>query len=179
MVKKNVKTSQLMDWGTYQQQAEKLPDDAATAKYVHAKKTVDQIKEWYWKSISTKKRMSLCVRGLTFVLLFAGTILPVWVQTNTTPTERVVQLQFGVACLAVAGLLQIADKVFGWSSGWIRYITTVTPLEALSTRFELDWSGCKLAKDARINANDVAQLFALAKTFVEDSLNRQGDETEK
>lgn len=177
--KRNVKTHQLLDWEKYSQQAAKSPEDAANLIYTHASATIRQIKDWYWKSIGVKKRTCQVVRLLMLGLLFAGTVLPVVIEGSASAEERVRQLQFGVAALACAGLLQVADKVFGWSSGWVRYMTTVTGLEALATRFEMDVAGYRLARQAGIDANDVALLFGLAKKSVDDALALQADETEK
>lgn len=178
MSKEDVKTSQLLNWDSYSEKAKNSSEDAAKAIYKHAKATVDPLKEWYWKSIKTKKATALWTRAITFALLFLGTLLPVFTEMGA-PAGRVAQLELGLAALASAGLLMLADKVFGWSSGWVRYITTVTAIEALSTRFEMDWSGFRLPKDRALESNDIAQLYALAKKFVEDALTLQGDETDK
>ncbi|MGO4382496.1 SLATT domain-containing protein [Pseudoduganella sp. RAF19] len=177
MFKKNITTSQLQNWAVYSSQAAQSPDAAAGAIYKHANETVEESRKWYWKSIKAKKASALLVRIFTFAFLFAGTVLPVL--AGDPAAERVRQLQFGVIALAAAGLLQLADKVFGWSSGWVRYITTVTPMEALATRFEMDWSGYMLSKSGSLETSDVGQLFPLAKKFVDDALKLQSDETDK
>jgi hypothetical protein len=83
--------------------------------------------------------------------------------------------QISLGALALAGLVQLADKVAGWSSGWLRYITTVTAMEKLTLQFELDWVGLLLATP---NNYDVKTFFAMAKQLEIEIEKRRSEETD-
>src|SRR5262249_20894688 len=134
---------------------------------------------WYWQSIRSKRISSLVVLFLTLTLLIVGTVLPILAGLGDVPEARLRLTQIGVAALAFAGLLQVADRTFGWSSGWLRYITTVTAMEDLTRKFELEWASYILEKGSNIGAADTKVLFDLAKQFESEVAKLQSDETSK
>jgi hypothetical protein len=111
--------------------------------------------------------------------LIVGTVLPILAGLGDKPEVRLQYTQLGVAALAFAGLLQVADRIFGWSSGWLRYMTTVTAMENLTRKFELDWASYIVDKGSNIGDGDIKPLFDLAKRFEDDILKLQSDETDK
>jgi hypothetical protein len=48
--------------------------------------------------------------------------------------------QLGYVFLALAGAFVLSDKVFGVSSKWMRYMTTVMALKRHQAEFEMDWA---------------------------------------
>ncbi len=111
--------------------------------------------------------------------MILGTVLPILAGLKGDTEVRLQFTQYGVAALALAGLLQVADRVFGWSSGWLRYITTVTAMENLTRRFELEWAGYILNRTGALGESDTRQLFDQAKRFEDDIVKLQSDETDK
>jgi hypothetical protein len=93
--------------------------------------------------------------------------------------SRFICTQLGVILIALAGLLEIVDHVFDWSSGWRRYMITVTKIETISRAFELDWANCRIAKTGSINENDKESLFKVVRNFVKSISELQIDETDK
>ncbi|MGA1876180.1 MAG: SLATT domain-containing protein [bacterium] len=174
--KSNITTSQLLPWDTYK---DKPAEKALQSIYERANKTSVTICTWYWLSIKKKRVTSLTTRFLTLSLLIIGTVLPLLAGLRESVAGRLFLTQFGVAALACAGLFQVADRVFGWSSGWLRYITTVTAMESLTRRFELDWADCMLNLTGNPNGAKVKQFFDLAKRFEEEILKLQSEETGK
>ena len=87
--------------------------------------------------------------------------------------------QSAVVAAAAGGLLQVADRVFGWSSGWIRYVTTVTAMENLTRVFELDWAGYVLARDGILTDADAKPLFDIAEHLELELHRLQAEETDK
>jgi hypothetical protein len=173
MPRKDVRADDLLSWNEYTNKA------AATALpiiYNHAVSVSKAKREWYWKSIKSNRRASIFILLLTLFLLILGTILPILAGLGDMPEVRLRYTQIGVVALACAGLLQVSDRVFGWSSGWLRYITTVTAMENLTHKFELDWAGYVVAK-RNVADDDIKTMFELAKQF-EDSVSKlQSDET--
>lgn len=176
MAKKDVTSQMLCAWDQYRN---KSVDETLQSIYEHACNTAGTICRWYWISIKTKRRTSLSVRFVTFTLAIMGTVLPIMAGLIESTSVRLQFTQFGVAGLALAGLLQVADKVFGWSSGWLRYITTVTAMETLNRRFELEWAGLMLKKNEPLDQCDTKELFDLARRFEDEIIRLQKEETEK
>lgn len=176
MVKKDVQTETLLAWDEYKG---KTFTQALPAIYSHAAIISKSKCTWYWLSIKTKRLSSLSIRLITFTLLIIGTVLPILAGLNDDPYVRLHCTQYGVAALAFAGLLQVADRVFGWSSGWLRYITTVTAMENLTRKFELDWASYIVDKGNSLGDADTKPLFDLAKRFEDDISKLQSDETDK
>jgi hypothetical protein len=150
---------------------QRIYDDAIA----HSTRTRD----WYWASISRKRVTSISVRSVSVVFLAAGAILPLAAALWADPANRLIFTQAGVAALAVAGLSQGADRVFGWSSGWLRYISTVTHMEAVTRQFELDWAGYLIERAGVTSETDRYPLFRLAAQFESQIATLQIDETEK
>jgi hypothetical protein len=143
-------------------------------------------KLWVRKILASRARllgMNIEINRLrrhpTFVLLIIGTLFPILAALGDDSRERLQYTQLGVMSLALAGLLQVADKVFGWSSGWLRYITTAMAMENLARKFELDWASYMFEKTGDVGDNDKKALFDIALKFEQDTANLQGDETDK
>lgn len=134
---------------------------------------------WYWTSIRTKRWTSLWIRAIAFLLLAAGTSLPIFAAIQDLPKEKLLFTQWAVALLAISGLMLVADRVFGWSSGWMRYITTVTTMENLTRAFELEWAKYILSKSAPLDAADVKSLFELTRGLEQELTKLQAEETTK
>jgi hypothetical protein len=150
---------------------QRIYDDAIA----HSARTRD----WYWASIRRKRVTSISVRSVSVVFLSAGAILPLAAALWADPANRLIFTQAGVAALAVAGLSQGADRVFGWSSGWLRYVTTVTHMEAVTRQFELDWAGYLIERAGVLGEDDRYALFRLAARFEAEIAALQIEETEK
>lgn len=174
--KPDISTKKLLPWDEYK---DKTPDDALRSIYSHIEALSMMMCSWYWSSIRTKRRTSLSVRFLAFILLILGTSLPIFAALQDLAENRLLFTQWAVALLAIAGLTQVADRVFGWSSGWLRYITTVSTMENLTRAFELEWAKYIVAKSSPLDSVDVKSLFELAKGLEQELTNTQADETAK
>ena len=95
-------------------------------------------RSWYWRSIKDKRWISLASRVTTFGLLLFGTALPLLAGLSDNAGTRLLCAQIAITLLAAAGLFQLADKIFGWSTGWMRYVTTVTAMESATTSFDIN-----------------------------------------
>lgn len=155
----------------------KEPDPALEQMYGDAQTLSTEKRTWYWNSIKNKRLTSLWARGIAFALLVGGTALPLLAGLSNDAPTRLACTQIAITLLAIAGLVQIADKAFGWSSGWMRYITTVTAMESADNAFEIAWSKHLLSRSAALDASDVQALFALAEQFEHDLIKLQTDET--
>lgn len=172
----DISTTQLLAWNEYQ---DKTPDQALPSIYDHIGSKSKEMCSWYWVSIGTKRNTSLTIRASAYVLLVIGTTLPVVSALMEKADHKLLITQVGVALLVVAGLCTLADRIFGWSSGWMRYISTVTTMENLTRAFELEWASYIVSKTAPLDGTDVKALFELARTLEQELTKLQADETTK
>jgi hypothetical protein len=174
--KADVKIGSLGDWKKY---ANAPVETAPGEFYRHAESASAAARQWYWDSIRSKRMASQAVRSAAFVLLVLGALLPIVSGFNDDPSWRLRCTQAGVVFLAFAGLVQAADKIFGWSSGWLRYMTTVTTMETITRKFELDWANYMISRPGSLTEDDKRPLFELAKQL-EDAISKlQTEETDK
>ena len=176
MAKKDITIEELGAWNSY---ADKTAGEAIPEIYRRATTHSKNARKWYWDSIKTKRIWSWGIRILSFVLLVIGIVLPLIAAISTDDKNTLLCTQLGVVALAVAGLMQAADRIFGWSSGWLRYMTTVTAMEAATQQFELDWANHFLMKTGPAEDSDKEPLFQLAKRLQDELSKRQSDETDK
>lgn len=174
MSKPDISAKQLQPWDLYK---EKKPDEAAQAIHAHVGETSLMMCSWYWTSIGTKRKASLRIRGVSFVLGLLGTVLPISAALLPDDGNKLLVTQLAVVLIAVAGLLLIADRVFGWSSGWMRYMTTVTTMENLTRAFQLEWGKYLVSRIEPLNSQDAKALFDLASGLEHELTKLQSDET--
>jgi hypothetical protein len=174
--KPDISTKRLSKWDEYK---DKKPEEALPSIYAHIETTSLDMCRWYWTSIRTKRRTSLWARGIAFVLLIFGTALPIVAAIGSDPKDKLLLTQGAVALLAIAGLNQVADKVFGWSSGWMRYITTVTTMENLTRAFQMEWAKYLVSKGSPLDSSDAKALFDLARGLEQELTKLQAEETTK
>jgi hypothetical protein len=170
----DITRTETLEWDRYKN---KSAEDALKLIYDDVQASSSQKRGWYWNSIKKKRIASTCSRGVALTLLVLGTALPLLAGLSNDPGIQLYCTQLGVTLLAIAGLIQIADSAFGWSSGWMRYITTVTAMEGAGTDFELTWNKCLLSKTTAVNATDVVTLFEYAEHFERDLIKLLNDET--
>jgi hypothetical protein len=174
--KPDIKIEELGTWDEYLKVS---PDDASKQIYESANAISNKARKWYWTSIKSKKNASFILRILSFVLLIFGAALPILAGMIVDAQKSLYLTQAGVASLAVAGLIVAADRVFGWSSGWLRYIATVTEMETATHKFRFDWVDYTIKKTEPLNEKDKQTLFEIARKFVDEILKLQSDETNK
>lgn len=175
MAKSDVKKSDLLKWDDF---LGKQPTEAVPVIYEHASRFSSKSRGWYWASIASKRRGSFIVRILSYSLGVFGVVAPLLAALQPDVGQRLQATQYGLVALAVAGLLQVGDKVFGWSSGWLRYMVTAVAMERLTLQFELDWAAYFIAQNGPIGESDKKCLFDLACDFERDTEKRLSDETD-
>src|SRR6185436_16692847 len=71
-----------------------------------------------------------------------------------------------------------ADRVFGWSSGWLRYISTVTAMENLTRQFQLEWAVFVVNLEKPVTNAEIRPLFEIAQRFQHQLGDLQANETD-
>lgn len=142
----------------------KAASEALPAIYKQALAYSHDCRGWYWRSIRIKRLSSLIGRLLTFLLAAFGIAAPLMAAVMPE-AYKLLCSQLAVIALAVAGVVQLADRVFGWSSGWLRYISTVTAMENLTRKFQLEWGLYAVNLQRPAGIEDIRPLFELAQRF--------------
>jgi hypothetical protein len=175
MTKENATLKKL---GTWDEFVGKSSGDAAQAMYQHAATTYTTVADWYWDSIGDKRNTALITRALTMLLVIGATIMQTLATIDGDPAVRLRHSQYVLAMLAVAGLVQLADRVFGWSSGWTRYVTTATAIEVRTRQLQRDWNSAMLVFTVPLQPDNTRALYELIKCYEADILKAQADETQ-
>ena len=125
--------------------------------------------DWYHRKRQTKATISTALRFSAIVFFVAGGLVPI--VKATLPTAALQKLPFdfaesGYLLIALAGGCVALDRFFGYSSGWIRCITTALAIEKSLEEFRMEWarSIAKLRGDAP-NAAELDQLIATCGNF--------------
>jgi len=170
----NVTATQTLRWDCF---AGRVAGDALREIYAHANDQSNRARGWYWRKIARHRQRSIAARWVIYGLVAVGVAAPIVAAMFSRPEHKLVWTQAGVVALALAAVLQLGDKVFGWSSGWLRYISTVTTMERLNSRFEMEWAAQILGARGVLGDDCVRPLFDLALRFQDDIEKCQADET--
>jgi hypothetical protein len=104
---------------------------------------------WYYAKKPWKASASQLLKFLTLLATGLGGLLPIISATGVfsvgVPADKVefrnLQVnQIGYLCFGLAAAFLAFDKYFGYSTGWMRYITTAMALETALRNFRLDWA---------------------------------------
>lgn len=96
MAKPDIKAEACLDWNEY---LSKPIDQALPSIYTKACAMSVQFTTWYWSSIRGKRRMSLGIRALTFLLLVAGTLIPIVTGLYGKPEQQLLFTQLAFVSL--------------------------------------------------------------------------------
>ncbi len=149
-------------------QTEEIPAALATVGQYVEHGITRQI-EWYY----AKKRLtSVLSRGLRLLAIFcagagglvplAASAFPVLLNEQTSHWLNFGQLDY--LLLALAAACAAADRFFGISTAWMRYMTTAMALEAIRERHRLGWTHQLARLRGRPpSGGEIDRLFQAAK----------------
>jgi hypothetical protein len=102
--------------------------------------------QWYYAKKIWKARMSSLLRVLTILFFTLGGLVPL-IKAIAPPGIPIINSkdgfdfgQLGYLLIAIAAAWIALDRFFGFSSGWIRYITTALSIERSLDEFRLEWA---------------------------------------
>ncbi len=138
-----------------------------------AKKQAD----WYSKAKTPVKRMSRTIRFMSVVLFGLGGLFPILGGILKQPDNMDIT-SWGYVCIAVAGTLVFLDRFFGYSSGWIRYITAETEIRNQIKEFEMRWriETCGLdltAMPCDPRGKEIMKLLADFSTLIDELVKQE------
>lgn len=133
--------------------------------------------QWYWKHIGRKRRACFFLLIIVFMLIIFATFTQFyWInRINNTPERRLLLSQLSIGLYMLAAILFSADKVFGWTSGWVRYVSTVMNIEACYHRFLLEWFSINIESN-KTDKEQFSQRVVLAKSLIKQILEIKNQE---
>ncbi|MFB8238985.1 SLATT domain-containing protein [Kitasatospora purpeofusca] len=119
---------------------------------------------WYTKEKVSKARWSRFLRLAAVLSIAGGTVSPVVAVGMGWAQESI----WGYGLIGIGASFVAMDKVCGYSSAWMRYVSTAMALNRQLIRFQARWPRI----EARVAANPVQAEFAEAvqelAAFVDD-----------
>ena len=101
-----------------------------------------QIK-WYWDSKGLKAAVSMGLRFVAIILFVLGGLVPIVKATLPPDVTNRFRFDFGQSgylLIGIAAGCMALDRFFGYSTGWIRYVTTAMAIEKSLEEFRLEWT---------------------------------------
>lgn len=98
--------------------------------------------EWYQDNIRPNRAASRILRSLAIILASLGALLPLVIAAISRfrgSEVRLVDAQWGYIAFAAAAACVAADKFYGFSTGWIRFMKTQLALERALSDLRYDW----------------------------------------
>jgi hypothetical protein len=97
--------------------------------------------DWYRVNIRSKRAGSQIIRLLAILLFSVGALIPLVINIARIEGDQkgLLDPQWGYISFATAAAFLAADKYYGFSTGWIRYIKTQLALERALADLRYDW----------------------------------------
>jgi hypothetical protein len=121
------------------------PAEGVETAYNHALRRASEAVVWYQRAKDRKKGPAVALRFLAIVVGGLGTITPIVVSMLSDPLgKRLLPSASMFAAIAV-GCVAL-DKLFGFSSGWMRYMGAMLELQEKIESFEFAWARERLKR---------------------------------
>lgn len=107
--------------------------------YKKAIDNVDQKIGWYERKSASSGAYSKLLRLITLLFGGIGILCPLFDSLSLFDAADGTFSKLGYVFLGVAGIFLISDRLYGWSTGWMRFMSTLLRLKKLKRQFELKW----------------------------------------
>lgn len=138
---------------------EKSRREYVIAIYHYAAAKACEAIDWYLVNKGPQKKWARRLRLAAILLTVVGGLIPLVSASMILPGENKVMFsQYGYVALALAGACIALDKFFGYSSAWIRYLTTATALQKTVAEFQMDWAILCVSQEASLPTRNETML---------------------
>ena len=119
---------------------EKNAETSLNELYEFAYKEGERTEGWYWKKTGEKRRWAMLLRVVAIFAATAAGIIPILSPIfKTDAGVPIINPIWSSVAIAVGTAALGLDKYFGFSSGWIRYVTSALNIKAWLIEFKFDW----------------------------------------
>jgi hypothetical protein len=118
-------------------------EDSLSVLHQYVEDQAQKQLQWYWAKKRAKGKMSMFLRFLAIILFALGGLVPIVKATLPATVAGSLPFDFGQAgylLIGVAAGCMGLDRFFGYSTGWIRYVTTAMAIEKSLEEFRLEWT---------------------------------------
>jgi hypothetical protein len=129
--------------------------------------------DWYLSEKRSKARWSRCLRVVAIVFTVMGSLAPF----IAVGTDKSIYALWGYPCLAVGAACVGLDRVFGFSSSWMRYQSTVSSIQQMMIRYQLRWGETLSSPESDIKSSFKARID-IVDGFAADLSNMVDKETQ-
>lgn len=157
-------------------------EKALKALYEYAESEAIQKIEWYHQKKQWKATMSRALRLMVIGLFSLGCLVPIvkaaFPAVASIQPERFDFGQAGYLLIALAAGFLALDRFFGYSTGWVRYVTTAMEIEKSLEAYRMEWTRVTAKNASQPYRTDVIdRLIRLSKDFVLSTLANVEQET--
>jgi SMODS and SLOG-associating 2TM effector domain 2 len=135
----------------------------------YVEKQAQKQSAWYYAKKTRKARVSIVLRFVSILLFVMGGLVPIIKATLLPDVIKNLPFDFGQAgylLIAVAAGCVGLDRFFGYSTGWIRYITTAMAIEKSLEEYRMEWArNIAKLRGGPPNEQQLDQLIQTCETF--------------
>jgi hypothetical protein len=140
--------------------------EALSHVFDHAIGLASGAEAWYALKRRPKRQWGRALRVSAILLGLVAAVLPIVSQIYTNDDKPVIAPGWAAVALAVAAAAIALDRYFGFSSAWMRFMTSELRLTRLRHDFEYNWQAARAGAAIPPSDGDVARLLALARALV-------------
>jgi len=152
-----------------------------TSLYKHAEARALSMIAWYLRAKVSKSRWSRWLRLLTIVLGTLGGLAPIIDSAGfagRVPFGGPDATDLGFLMLGLAAACVAVDKLFGFSSGWMRYITTSMAIQEDLSHLRMDWAEMMVrSRKLPLSTADIVKQITRLRSFLDTIDGRVVQET--
>ncbi len=142
----------------------KDPEKSLDLMYQCALDDGQGVVKWYTVKRRWKRIFATALRGAAIVIGAVGGLMPVLDAAWPTALE----FRFGAigfVLIAVAAAIIGFDKFFGFSSGWIRFMSTQLAVERAIKELQYDWAILQLAASSPVTPDRANSMLSRLRQF--------------
>jgi hypothetical protein len=149
-----------LDW-TAERRSESL-----TTVFAHAVNFAKATEKWYADKRRPKRVWGRILRVGAIVLGTIAAVVPILGQIYTHDGKAVIAPGWASIALVGAAALVALDRYFGFSAGWMRFMSTGLRVTRLRLDFEYSWHAARIAAAAPPTDAELRDLLDQARGFV-------------
>jgi len=142
--------------------------------YLYAERVAHESIDWYGRHKRRLAWKSRLLRLLAIIFTAVGGLTPIIGSLGWAQDRNIGQL--GYLFLGLAGACVGLDRFFGFSSGWIRYITTKMAIERALSDFRFEWAMMVAKMGANDPTPDQVQLMVQRVKEFSSAINTHVDQ---
>jgi len=152
---------------------------SADAIGAFAEKQANEAITWYYRSKRPKQLGSQSMRFCAIVLASIGGLIPVVVTLPHVNPAWMLE-KWGYVALGLAAACLGLDKFFGFSTGWVRYISAAQDIQKQLYSFQIDWARAKSKLCGNTPSNsEIDGFLVLARDFSNSVMSEVEQETQQ